>query len=88
MADRQGPPYTENMISQELLEMLRCPWDPTRTAKLAQVDDRLVCERCQLRFRIRDGFPVMIVEEAELPTGCSSLQLLPCQVGAPAARSS
>jgi uncharacterized protein YbaR (Trm112 family) len=67
------------MISQELLDMLRCPWDPARTATLAQADDRLVCQRCQLCFRIRDGFPVMIVEEAELPPGCASLEQLPCQ---------
>ncbi len=69
------------MISQELLEMLRCPWDPQRNARLAQVEDKLVCQRCQLCFQIRDGFPVMIVEEAELPPGCRSLQELPCQTG-------
>jgi uncharacterized protein YbaR (Trm112 family) len=69
------------MVSPELLEMLRCPWDPERTARLTPTEDRLVCERCQLRFQVRDGFPVMIVEEAELPAGCSSLQDLPCQHG-------
>ncbi len=66
------------MISQELLEMLRCPWDPQRSARLEQVEDKLVCERCRLRFHVRDGFPVMIVEEAELPPGCASLENLPC----------
>ena len=68
------------MISQELLDMLRCPWDPTRTATLVQAEDHLACQRCQLRFRIRDGFPVMIVEEAELPAGCASLEQLPCHM--------
>jgi uncharacterized protein YbaR (Trm112 family) len=38
-----------------------------------------VCERCTLRFRVRDGFPVLVVEEAELPHGCSQVNQLPCQ---------
>ena len=73
------------MISPELLEMLRCPWDPERKARLTQTEDRLECERCRLRFQVRDGFPVMIVEEAELPAGCASLQDLPCHAGQRAA---
>lgn len=66
------------MISPELLEILRCPMDPSRT-RLQMVDQSLVCERCCLRFRIQDGFPVLVVEEAELPPGCESLRQLPCQ---------
>ncbi len=67
------------MINQELLNILRCPMDPRRAARLIEEGDRLVCERCRLRYKIKDGFPVMIVEEAELPAGCSSLDQLPCQ---------
>ena len=66
------------MVSQELLEMLRCPWDPARSARLVQTENQLVCERCGLRFQVRDGLPVMIVEEAELPPGCRGLTDLPC----------
>ncbi len=66
------------MISPELLEILRCPLDPSHTRLLAE-DTCLVCERCGLRYPIKDGFPVMIVEEAELPPGCSSIDDLPCQ---------
>jgi uncharacterized protein YbaR (Trm112 family) len=66
------------MISPELLEILRCPLDPSRT-RLQLQDDSLVCERCRLRFRIQDGFPVLVVEEAELPSGCESIRELPCQ---------
>jgi uncharacterized protein YbaR (Trm112 family) len=66
------------MISQDLLEILRCPLDPSRT-RLTLEGDRLVCERCRLRYKIKDGFPVLIVEEAELPPGCDSLDQLPCQ---------
>ncbi|HXG12704.1 MAG TPA: Trm112 family protein [Gemmataceae bacterium] len=66
------------MISQDLLEILRCPMDPSHT-RLSLEGDRLVCQRCALRFKIKDGFPVLIVEEAELPPGCASLDQLPCQ---------
>ncbi len=65
------------MISQELLDILRCPLDPR--SRLALEDDRLVCTRCGARFLIKDGFPKLIAEEAELPPGCESLDHLPCQ---------
>ena len=67
------------MISPELLEILRCPWDPSHTARLALEGEKLVCQRCRLQFHIKDGFPVLVVEEAELPPGCDSLSQLPCQ---------
>jgi uncharacterized protein YbaR (Trm112 family) len=66
------------MIQPDLLAILRCPLSPSRT-RLALEGDRLVCERCALRFPIKDGFPVLVVEEAELPPGCESLADLPCQ---------
>ncbi len=66
------------MISQDLLEILRCPMDPSRT-RLTLDGDQLICQRCGLIFKIKDGFPVLIVEEAELPPGCKSLDQLPCQ---------
>ena len=65
------------MISQELLEMLRCPLDPRN--RLFLEADRLVCSRCGLKFLIKDGLPKLIVEEAELPPGCDALDQLPCQ---------
>jgi uncharacterized protein YbaR (Trm112 family) len=67
------------MISQELLDILRCPLSPSRAERLLLQDGRLRCERCALGFRIKDGFPVLVVEEAELPAGCESLSQLPCQ---------
>ena len=66
------------MISPDLLEILRCPMDPSHT-RLALEEDRLICQRCALVFRIKDGFPVLVAEEAELPPGCESLSQLPCQ---------
>lgn len=66
------------MISPELLEILRCPLDPSNT-RLQLEGDKLICERCRLLYKIKDGFPVLIVEEAELPPGCTALEQLPCQ---------
>ena len=65
------------MISQDFLDMLRCPLAPTSRLRLE--GERLVCERCALRFAIKDGFPILVVEEAELPAGCESISQLPCQ---------
>ncbi len=73
------------MIRDDLLAILRCPLSPSHT-KLALDGDHLRCERCALRFKIRDGFPVLVVEEAELPTGCASLEDLPCKKEIPLAR--
>lgn len=65
-------------INPDLLAILRCPMSPSKTRLLLQ-GEALVCERCALKFKIKDGFPVLIVEEAELPPGCESLSQLPCQ---------
>ena len=54
------------MIDKELLEILACPAckSPVRLE-----GDRLVCTvpGCGLRYPVRDGIPVMLVEEAEKP---------------------
>ena len=71
------------MISPEFLERLRCPMDPAREARLTQEEGRLVCQRCGLRFPVKDGLANMVVEEAELPPGCAGLDQLPCRREAP-----
>jgi uncharacterized protein YbaR (Trm112 family) len=67
------------MVSPDLLELLRCPMDPRREARLEDAGDHLTCTRCRLEFPIRDGIPSMLVEEAKLPPGCASPADLPCQ---------
>lgn len=66
------------MISQDLLDILRCPMDPSNT-RLTLEGDHLLCQRCALKFKIKDGLPILVVEEAELPPGCSGVDQLPCQ---------
>jgi len=52
---------------------------PQRESKLELDDTRLVCSSCRLQFRIREGFPSLLLEETTLPEGCANLKQLPCQ---------
>jgi hypothetical protein len=72
------------MIHPELLQILRCPLDPQRQTSLVEEDRYLVCPRCQLKYPIKDGFPVLVIEEAELPPGCSNVEELAGKHAAPA----
>jgi uncharacterized protein len=51
------------MVSQELLEILACP-QCKEGVKMNEKGDGLVCEKCRLLYEIRDGIPVMLVDEA------------------------
>ena len=59
-----------NTIDPELLSILRCPL--TRSP-LRQEGDFLIAEVGSLAYPVRDGIPVMLIEEARLPQGVASL---------------
>ena len=69
MTDAQSP-ASSNSISPDLLSLLRCPL--TRSP-LRLEGDSLVAEVGGLRYPVRDGIPVMLIEEAKLPEGFRSL---------------
>jgi uncharacterized protein len=50
------------MIDQKLLDILACPLCKT---PVKEEGDRLVCTQCGRRYPVRDGIPVMLIEEAE-----------------------
>ncbi|NPA49002.1 MAG: Trm112 family protein [Thermodesulfobacteria bacterium] len=53
-----------NLIPQELLAVLACPkckGDLVLEEKLSG----LICQKCALLYEIRDGIPIMLVEEAK-----------------------
>ncbi len=52
------------MIDKELLEMLACPKCKTR---VKVEGESILCTnpQCGLRYPIRDGIPVMLIDEAE-----------------------
>jgi len=52
------------MIDERLLKILVCP---QCHGELLLKSDRLVCQGCGLRYPVRDGIPIMLIEEAERP---------------------
>lgn len=62
-----------NAFDDRLLEILRCPLTHSR---LKREGEWLIAERGGLAYPIRDGIPVMLVEEAKLPEGVKSLDEL------------
>lgn len=60
-------------IDPDVLEILRCPLTRSR---LRLEGDFLVAEVGGLAYPIRDGIPVLLIDEAKLPPGVSSLDEL------------
>ncbi|MCU0601708.1 MAG: Trm112 family protein [Desulfobacterales bacterium] len=56
-------------IHPELLEILACP-KCKGDLRLSDSQDGLICDRCRLVYEIRDGIPIMLIDEAKpLPGG-------------------
>ena len=51
-------------ISEDLLKILACPACKT---PVRLEENKLVCDQCKRRYRIEDGIPVMLIDEAERP---------------------
>ncbi|HUP27881.1 MAG TPA: Trm112 family protein [Chloroflexia bacterium] len=51
-------------LPQDLLDILVCPADK---AKVNLQDGKLVCEQCGRAYPVRDGIPIMLIDEAEVP---------------------
>lgn len=54
------------MIDKELLEIMACP---KCKAPVKLEGEKIVCtaSQCGLRYPIRDGIPIMLIDEAEKP---------------------
>lgn len=50
------------MIDKELLDILACP-DCKGDVELQ--DNRIVCKTCGKKYPIKEGIPVMLIDEAE-----------------------
>jgi len=58
-------------IDKELLDILICP---NCRGEVEYHEDEQVIEcvgECRYRYPVRDGIPVMLIDEAEKPTGTS-----------------
>lgn len=50
------------MIDKALLEILACP---ACKGDVALKENRIVCTACGKKYPVKDGIPIMLVEEAE-----------------------
>lgn len=50
------------MIDKELLKILACP---ACKSEVGLENDKIVCKSCKRRYPIRDGIPIMLIDEAE-----------------------
>lgn len=64
-------PNSPSVVDPELLAILRCP---LTLSPLRLEGGFLVAEVGGLRYPIRDGFPVLLVEEATLPPPFRTLE--------------
>lgn len=53
------------MIDDELLSILACP---ACHGDLELKDGKICCKSCRRRYPIRDGIPIMLIEESEEET--------------------
>lgn len=51
-------------LDQELLDIIACP---ACRSRLAPESDELTCQGCGLVYPVRDGIPVLLVDEARRP---------------------
>lgn len=56
----------ETKVDAKLLEILACP---VCKEPVTQEGDKIVCSKCGRKYPIRNGVPIMLVDEAELPAG-------------------
>ena len=52
------------MVKKELLDILACP-QCKGPVELNTAGEEIICRHCRLLFPIRDGIPVMLLDEAK-----------------------
>lgn len=50
------------MIDKQLLEILACP---ACKSDVELREGRIVCRKCGRKYPVRDGIPIMLIDEAE-----------------------
>jgi uncharacterized protein YbaR (Trm112 family) len=54
------------MIDTKMLEILACP-ACKGDVEYNMRDEKIICVGCGLKYPVKDGIPVMLVDEAEKP---------------------
>ena len=52
------------MLDEALLEILACPKCKGKL-EYKKDEDKLICHKCRLIFRIEDDIPIMLIDEAQ-----------------------
>ncbi len=52
------------MLDQRLLDILVCPSCKGELEYRTEGEEMLVCGKCELGYPVREGIPVMLVEDA------------------------
>ena len=55
-----------SLIKKEHLEILVCPVDKNTLREL-DTEMKLECSACGRKYPVREGIPVMLIDEAEIP---------------------
>ena len=64
-------------LDKGLVQILACPLGKK---PLRRDGDDLVCTCCGMKYPIRDGIPVLLIGEAQFPSGISAVEELDCYV--------
>ncbi len=62
-------------LDTELLEILVCP-KCKQALHYFEDEEVLFCEECSLKYRVEDGIPIMLVDEAEKADKAEKQRLL------------
>ena len=54
--------FVDKMIDKELLDILACP---ACKADVELKENKIVCKKCGKKYPVREGIPVMLIDEAE-----------------------
>jgi len=61
-------------LDPRLLELLRCPQPHHARLRVDEVRQQLVCTECGVGFGVRDGIPIMLLDEASGPAQGTTLK--------------
>ena len=53
------------MLDEKLLAILVCPRCKGELEHRTDAGEALVCTACRLRYEVRDGIPIMLIDEAK-----------------------
>ncbi len=54
------------MIDKELLDILACPSCKADVVLEKEgEEEKIICAKCKLKYPVRDGIPVMLIDKAE-----------------------